>query len=121
VKIALHATAPEDYDLEVLRQEADGSLTSAGTSGNGPGTDEQVVLDHPAAGDYVARVTYFAAVTGGYEVKVVRSVATRRVTEGHKEAYRLTCEQPDGTVLERRDVTVDRGQALTVDLNCGGA
>jgi hypothetical protein len=121
LKISLHATAPEDYDIEVLRKEADGSLKSVGTSGNAPGADELVVLDHPAAATYVVRVTYFAAVTGGYEVKVVRATATRRVTEGHKEAYAMTCETPGGTVLERRDVTIDRGQTLNLDLTCAGA
>jgi hypothetical protein len=35
-----------------------------------------------------------------------------------KEAYRLTCEAPDGTVLESRDVVVDRGAATRVDLTC---
>jgi hypothetical protein len=121
VKIGLHATAPEDYDLEVLRRQPDGSLTSVGTSGNAPGADEHVVLDHPPAGEYVARVTYFAAVTGGYEVEVVRATATQRVTEGHEEAYAFTCETPDGTTLERRDVTIDRGQTVDLGPTCGGA
>jgi hypothetical protein len=119
VKVSLTATLPEDYDIEVFRKAADGSLTSVGTSGNPPGSPEQVVLDHPAAGDYVVRVAYFAAATGGYTVSVVRAVATRRVTDGHPEAYTLTCEDAAGTELERHDVIVGRGQQLTLHLGCG--
>ena len=107
--------------MEVLRKNADGSLTSVGTSGNAPGSPESVVLDAPAPGDYVARVTYYAAVTGSYTVKAVRAVATRETTEGHREAYVMTCEDGSGNVLETRDVTVDRGQAIDVDLACGAA
>jgi hypothetical protein len=118
LRITLDATLPEDYDIEVFRRAADGSLTSVGASGNAPGTPEEVVLDHPAAGDYVVRVAYFAAATGSYTVKVVRATATRRVTEGHQEAYELTCETPGGDVLERRSVTIDRGQEQTLDLGC---
>ncbi|HWI72299.1 MAG TPA: M14 family zinc carboxypeptidase, partial [Baekduia sp.] len=119
LRVTLDATLPEDYDIEVLRKGADGALTSVGTSANAPGTAEQVVLDHPAAGDYVVRVSYYAAVTGSYTVNVVRAVATRETTPGHQEAYALTCETPDGTVLESRDVVVDRGQSLALDLACG--
>ncbi len=35
------------------------------------------------------------------------------------ESYALTCETPDGRVLERRDVVVARGQSLVLDLGCG--
>jgi hypothetical protein len=119
VKVSLTATLPEDYDIEVFRKAADGSLTSVGTSGNPPGAPEQVVLDHPAAGDYVVRVAYFAAATGGYTVTVVRAVATTRVTDGHPEAYTLTCEDAAGTEIERHDVVVGRGQRLTLHLGCG--
>src|SRR5205085_12559527 len=38
---------------------------------------------------------------------------------GRTEAWTLTCETPDGQVLERRDVVVWRGQTATVDLACG--
>lgn len=118
LRITLTATLPEDYDIEVLRREADGTLRSVGSSGNVPGEDEEVVLDAPAPGTYVVRVAYFAAATGGYEVRVVRATVTETVTPGRKEAYELTCETPDGTVLERRDVVVDRGQVLDLDLRC---
>jgi hypothetical protein len=121
LRVTLNATLPEDYDIEVFRKQADGSLKSVGTSGNPPGQPEEVILDHPEPGTYVVRVAYFAAATGSYEVKVVRAVVERTVTQGTKEPYVMTCEQPDGTVLEQRNVIVDRGQVVTVDLRCGAA
>jgi hypothetical protein len=45
--------------------------------------------------------------------------STRPLAAG-SEAYSLTCEGAGGAVLERRPVTVARGQSLTVDLGCGG-
>ncbi|MDX6718510.1 MAG: carboxypeptidase [Solirubrobacteraceae bacterium] len=40
---------------------------------------------------------------------------------GQKEAYTLTCEQPDGSVLEHLSLVIDRGQTMTLDLGCGAA
>lgn len=37
------------------------------------------------------------------------------------EAYELTCEQPDGTVLERTSLVIARGQTVTANLACGQA
>jgi hypothetical protein len=119
IRITLHGTLPEDYDVEVYRKEGDGSLTAVGGSANLPGEDEEVVLDAPPPGTYVVRVVYFAAATGLYEVKVARATVSREVTTGHREAYALTCEEPDGTVLERHSVVIDRGQSLTLNLGCG--
>jgi hypothetical protein len=36
------------------------------------------------------------------------------------ESYRLTCEGPDGAVLEAREVVVARGQTVPLSLACGG-
>jgi hypothetical protein len=41
------------------------------------------------------------------------------VVPGRKEAYALTCEAPDGAVLERLSLVVDRGQAVTLNIGCG--
>ena len=73
---------PEDYDIEVFRKNADGSLTSIGTSGNNPGTPEQVILtgDKAAPGTYVLRVINFAAVVGTWTAKIGRY---RTTTHGH--------------------------------------
>lgn len=67
-----------------------------------PGAD-LVMLDAPQPGDYVVRVNYFVAVSGSYQVTASRATVTREITTGHPDAYELTCEEPDGTVLERRD------------------
>jgi hypothetical protein len=39
---------------------------------------------------------------------------------GHREKWTLTCESPvSGKVQERRQIEVDRGQTLVLDLGCG--
>jgi hypothetical protein len=119
LRITLKAALPEDYDIEVFRKDADGTLEPVGASGNPPGADEEAVIDDPQAGAYVVRVAYYAALTGNYDVKVTRVTATSEVTTGHKEAYTLTCERPDGTVLQRHSLVIDRGQRLTLTLGCG--
>jgi hypothetical protein len=121
VKVDVSWDTPEDYDLEVFRKNADGSLTSVGASGNQPGTPEQVVLtgDKAAPGTYVLRVTNFAAVVGTWTAKVGRYRTTRTVTTGSPESYTLTCER-DGRVVRSSQLTIARGQALTVS-PCGKA
>ena len=119
VRIHLTSTLPEDYDVEVYHRQGDGSLKQVGLPGNIPGADEEVVLDAPAAGTYVIRVVYYAALTGSYEVKVSRVTVETQTTTGAKEAYRLTCERPDGTVLQRHSLVIDRGQRVTLALGCG--
>jgi hypothetical protein len=115
VRVTLTSTLPEDYDIEVLK---DGKVI--GSSGNLPGADEEVLLDAPAPGKYVVRVLYYAAVSGTYTITAKRVTTTRTVAAGTKEAYELTCENPDGTVLERRPLIIDRGQDISLDL-CGGS
>ncbi|MBA3746987.1 MAG: hypothetical protein H0W96_05770, partial [Solirubrobacterales bacterium] len=38
---------------------------------------------------------------------------------GRKEAYKLTCEAPDGSVLETLSLVIDRGQSAAVNVGCG--
>jgi hypothetical protein len=116
LKITLTPTLPEDYDIEVHK---DGKVV--GSSGNIPGSAEEVLLADPAPGTYVVRVAYYAAVTGTYEITAKRVTTTRTTTTGTKEAYTLTCEEPDGTVLDQRRLVIDRGQVVTADLCGGGA
>ena len=54
---------------------------------------------------------------GAYEWHVGPST---RPFAAAKEAYELTCEQPDGTVLERIALVIDRGQTAVMNLGCGG-
>lgn len=119
VRIHLSATLPEDYDLEVFRKAADGSLVPVGESGNLPGEDEEVLLDAPEAGTYVVRVVFYLAVSGAYEIDVHRVETARTVTTGRKEAYVLTCEDEEGAELERHSLVIDRGQELLLRLGCG--
>ncbi|MCW2958833.1 MAG: cpt, partial [Solirubrobacterales bacterium] len=116
---ALTSTLPEDYDIEVFRTEADGTLKSIGTSGHIPGEDESLTVSPAGGGTYVVRVTYYAALTGGYEVSVEASKTVSETTTGSKESYTLTCER-NGKVLETHTLTIDRGQAVSLRL-CGGA
>ena len=119
VKVDVSWDTPEDYDIEVFRKNADGSLTSVGTSGNNPGTPEEVILtgDKAAPGTYVLRVTNFAAVVGTWTAKIGRYRTTKTVTTGSPEAYTMTCEV-GGQVVHSSQLTIARGQALTVD-PCG--
>jgi hypothetical protein len=121
VKIDVSWDTPEDYDLEVFRKNADGSLTSMGTSGNNPGTPEQVILtgDKAAPGTYVLRVTNFAAVAGTWTAKVGRYRTTKTVTTGSPEPYTMTCEV-GGQVVRSSQLFIARGQQLAVD-PCGTA
>jgi hypothetical protein len=113
--------AVEDYDLEVYRVQG-GQETLVGSSGNAPGApDEQVVLSKPAAGDYVAKVVDFTALTNQWSLAVDHFKTTRTTTQGHTEAYTLTCETPDGTVLGSTPLVVARGEARTITPPCGAA
>jgi hypothetical protein len=115
----------DDYDLEILRRESDGSLTAIELDGDGQAlnTPEQVALegDTLKPGDYVLRVHNYLAFDPEWHAKVERFDGTPdTVIPGHKESWTLTCEAPDRTVLETKQVQVDRGQAVNVDLSCGG-
>jgi hypothetical protein len=121
-KVRVHLSIPtgEDYDLELYRKESDGTLTAAGTSGNAPGSDEEILVEQPVKGaTYVARVVYYAAATGGYTLTVTRIKVTAKFTSGSKEAYTLTCESPAGKLLETLGVVIDRGQRVNLHLGCG--
>ena len=108
----------DDYDIAVYRKGADGKLSAepVASSGNAPGTPEAITLtgDQAAPGDYVLRVTNYAAVVGGWTATVGRYAMTVTTTTGHAEAYTLTCET-GGATSAPREVFIARGQALTVD------
>jgi hypothetical protein len=116
VKIDVTWDTPEDYDLEVYRKEADGKLTQMGTSGHNPGTPEQVILtgDKATPGNYVLRVVNFAAAVGTWTAKVGRYRTTSTTSTGHPEAYTMTCEV-GGSVVRSTEVTIGRGQTLSVN------
>jgi hypothetical protein len=120
VKIGLAWDTPEDYDLEVYKGAVgDPNATKVGSSGQPPGLPEEVSLDHPATGDYFIRVVHYTALVGTWTATIERFRSTRTVTTGHKEAYKLTCEQ-GGAVVASQDLIIDRGQAVDLD-PCGPA
>lgn len=118
VKIHVEWPTPEDYDLEVYRKNADGSIpdTPIATSGSNPGTPEEVILtgDQIQAATYVIRVVNFVAVSGTWTATVGLYDMTQTVTTGHREAYTMTCSV-GGKVVNSTQVTIDRGQVLAVD------
>jgi hypothetical protein len=120
VKVTLTpAVALEDYDLEVYRVEGATEKLVA-SSGNPPGAaTEEVVLSKPEAGQYVAKVVSFLAVTSQWTLQVDHFETTREQTTGFKEVYELTCEDGAGQVLERRELVIDRGQGVDLTLGCG--
>ncbi len=118
-RITVTAKVPaDDFDIEVFRKEGT-ALTSVGTSGQSAPSDEVVSLNPAPAGTYVLRVTNFAALGGGFHATVSGQRQKRTITTGTTEAYTLTCEDPDGTVLETRELTIARGQQVVADLGCG--
>lgn len=118
VKVGLAWDTPEDYDLEVYKGAVgDPNATKVASSGQPPGLPEEATLDHPATGDYFIRVVHYTALVGTWTATIERFRSTRTVTTGHKEAYKLTCEQ-GGAVVASHDVIIDRGQAIDMD-PCG--
>jgi hypothetical protein len=115
----------QDMDLEVYKLTGDpDEPQQVATSGNPPGQAEQAVLEAPDPGDYFVRVVNFLAAPGTpYTLKIARQTAgpdTITVT-GKTEAWKMTCETPDGKVQETREVTVWRGDVSTQDFACGQA
>jgi hypothetical protein len=116
VKVDVSWGTPEDYDLEVYRKNADGSLTEVGSSGNSPGQPEEVILegDKAAPGNYVLRVVNFAAAVGTWTATVGRYQTTTTVTTGSPEPYTMNCEV-GGQVVRSTQVFIARGQTLSID------
>jgi hypothetical protein len=57
---------------------------------------------------------------GAYAWHIGQSTRPFVGAAGRKEAYTLTCEQPDGTVLERFSLVIDRGQSAGLNIGCAG-
>jgi Zinc carboxypeptidase len=115
----------QDMDMEVYKKTADpDEPQQVATSGNPPGQTEEAVLENPETGDYFVRVVNFLAAPGTpYTLSIKRQTAgpdTVTIT-GKTEAWKMTCETPDGKVMESRDVTVWRGDVSTQDFACGQA
>ena len=91
-----------DWDLEVFKKEADGSLTQVGQSANGNTTKERVSIPNPPAGDYVIRVENFAA-TGTFDTAVTFDQRAADAPKTQNAAYVGFCAYCD--VLNTRPFT----------------
>ena len=99
-----------------------GDLLEVGSSGNFVGEKEQALLELPEAGDYIFRVINFASTTPSFTITagLYGTAGVDVFGDDLVERYKLTCEAPDGTVLQRTSVRVDRGETEKLDLDrCG--
>jgi hypothetical protein len=119
LKVNLDWPTPDDLDLEVYFVNPDGSLVLHGSSGNFVAEKEEALIELPEPGNYVIRVINFASVSTSFTVTAgLYGVVGEDVFGGYVvESYKLTCERPDGTVLQTAAVTVDRGRTRRLDLN----
>jgi hypothetical protein len=109
LSLELTAQSPaDDYDLELYRRVND-QLVEVASSGN-PANPESIMLDDPPVGDYVLRVVNYLAV-GPWTVQAKWLPAgPEAITPGTVEAWKLTCERPDGVTVSRK-VVIGRGEA----------
>jgi hypothetical protein len=115
LKVDLSWPTPDDLDLAVYRKEGD-QLVEVGTSGNAPGTPEQVQVIDAKPGTYVIEVINFGSVAPSYTVEVGQfAKQAGPVVRGTKESYVLTCEV-GGKVRSKQSVYLERGDVRTLDL-----
>jgi hypothetical protein len=120
LRVNLDWQTPDDIDMYIYRE---GVTKAVGSSTGSLGSKERAVVDGVTPGTYIVRVVNYSAVPGNsYTVTFGQyKVGGDIITPGHTEAWTMTCEAPDGTVLESRDVTVLRGESSTQDFACGQA
>ena len=119
LKVNLDWPTPDDLDLDVYYVQADGSLLEVGSSGNFVLDKEEALIELPEPGNYVVRAVNYASVTTTFTMTVgVYGSAGEDVSGGGiVESYTLTCERPNGTVLQTVTVAVDRGGAKKLTLS----
>ena len=117
---------PQDFDLELYRVGGGGKLEDVGSSGNPNGVPESVTVANAPTGDYVARVVYYLtgadqnASANDWTLTLQRFRKGPDKVDSGREEYTLTCLSGD-TVLDTRQVYVERGRRVTEDLCGGGA
>jgi hypothetical protein len=120
VEIDLTSTAPSDsWGLDLQRKNADGTLTSIERHNYVDSVGEQITFTAPPVGEYVV-TAYNAAALTPFTLTVTGKKGIPSTTTGTTEPYTLTCEAPDGKVLESHAVTIGRGQQVVAHLACGG-
>jgi hypothetical protein len=111
-------TNPEtDWDLYVVNAAGE-VVTQSASFGD---TTEDAVLVDPPPGNYVAHVVNFDQVTPTPDDWTNGQVLFRSPTPtfyGPKEAWQLSCEDPQGHVRATRNVVVDRGDKVNVGRVC---
>ncbi len=118
LQVDLDWPTPDDFDLEVYRKEADGSLTQVGSSGNFITEKERVEIAAPAPGEYVLRVVNFASTAPTYTLSATlfdSALVSSEEVPGLIESWTLTCAV-DGRVRQRESVVIDRGEQAKIDL-----
>ena len=118
LKVNLDWPTPDDLDLVVYYVNPDGSRTEVGSSGNFVTEKEQALIELPDPGQYVLHVDNYASVTPSFTLTAGLYGSTGEDVFGGNvvESYKLTCEKPNGTVLQTASVTVDRGRTAKADL-----
>jgi hypothetical protein len=108
-----------DWDLYVVNSAGE-VVTQSASFGD---TTEDAVLVDPPPGDYVAHVVNFDQIDGAPALddwsngQVLFRSPTPRFY-GAKEAWQLSCEDPQGRVRATRNVVVDRGDKVSVGKVC---
>ena len=105
--------ASQDWDVYVY--DAAGNLVGSAASLADP---EVALLIEPVPGTYTVVVENYSGGESDWSGEVVFSGPDPRVDTGVKEAWNLTCTRTDGTVLNARQVVVDRGQKVDVGAVC---
>ena len=117
LQVDLDWPTPDDFDLEVYKKNADGSLTQVGSSGNFVNEKERAEIAAPATGDYVLRVINFASTAPTYSLTATlfdSTLVDSREVPGLIENWTMTCEK-DGRVLQKESVVIDRGQQAKIN------
>ena len=115
MKVHLDWPTPDDLDL-VIYQVTPGGRVEVGSSGNQPGEKEEALIELPEPGDYIFHVDNFASVTTSFTITagIYAVDHVEKTGGGIVESYKLSCERPDGTVLESTWVKVNRGGSQSV-------
>ena len=135
------ATNLEDYDVYLYFKQADGTLQPIGTpradvppggaliwvleqgqgARIGPAQPEQLIVESPPVGEYVAKIVNRMGTGSTWELGVRRLNSEQNLVEsGVQEAWTVSCESADGkTVYETRDVVIDRGERQSLSFACG--
>ncbi len=108
LEVALDWGTPDDLDLRVYRQNADGSLEQVASSTNFVVDKERALVQSPQPGRYVLRVENYASVAPTWTMTASLFDQTVGTTPGLIEAWTLSCER-NGAVVEQVAVVIERG------------